>query len=1416
MPDSLPGDSGSLLGKLQTLLAAMADPQRAREAAQRDLRPMPLPYPGLRYHTAAISDMFVGREDQARMILDRLAGSQIVLILGGSGCGKSSLVRAGVLPLLTSTAPVRNRKGAWYSLTTRPERAPIDRLEAAFCADFLVPALTRLAATGKSLRPVAAVCSAAGTAASPTASTAPSPAASSAPSPATSTAPSPATSTAPSPAAGQDRPALPANAPAQEPPTQRSSQRLNVLEQNLPAELSSILGDAAPSSLAAEVVHRMLADAPGPVHPGLAEMRRQVETLDRLLTEDPGAEGANLLLVIDQFEELFRKDVDPQQRRRLMALIRYVFEFQPHGVFLVLVMRSEDLHRCAEEPGLPEIVNGSSVFVDWLDRAQLQRAIVYPAQRVFLAWLGLRPPAGEPTAPFAAEVVDTLLREAEELKAVLEHKGDHLPLLQHALQLLWGNAAAAWKAIAAQAARDNRDVAAGELRIDASLLEAAVAAARDAARKMPVGLSDIEVKRRKRLEWLLIAKAEEGLGAAVPIISAAGRWSSLLQPESVLKAAFCEMAMLDENRRYYRAFRTASEIIAQRLPPGYDRLREPLAAALNQFEERGLLASAGSDARDVTHEALIRNWPRLAAWVLEEKNIQTTIVRVVERRHMDGEQARILDPVLGLWRSPIYPYAWVRQAVEPEATAAFSRGDLRWLRLHYGVVKTRWPAVALLVFAIGLAFVYETKQAARTALIANVAIDQGDHGDARTAILLGLDAMKARSHLARLEVRRLQVVLARSLDGLIDEGPVFNRPGATIGSMLVTADERRMVVVTSDVTPAAAKTVAQTGPRTVQSIDLADLGENGVTQRLERGVTQRLPPGGEPSIAANGSAVVWENDARTSATVLNLNDGAQAVIPAPPGEQFDIARMSSDGSSVITVSTVQPDRPPATPATTPGGPAAGGRLVVRRWRRSRGKAWPTELPSPPVDNIDELQPVGDADVAISSSAGIWVFNSGQSTWHQVFRRSGSTEFGFASSLSSGIIGIANMLRGSASTGSQIEVQLLDAQANDPPVIAKFLVDLGASADIAPSGAFLPVVQTDGTLRILDCRLGSSTQYGTLRPAGEIRTGMRHLYVAHEGPHDEAEIERWRLPDLGAVETLPHAATLLAPPKPAALQQGADTKPDDTRLRPVVLFDPASATLSMIMNDNAGSVRIINARTGASLPNLQYHAHDVSAAAMLGDGSRLLVAGNWHLTLLAGGGGAPATFNVAGFHDFTAVAMTADGRVGAAGTDDGKLYLLALAKSGLVDVGPSELSVDNAIGALAFSADGTRILVAHGREAEVRNLANSGSQEGASVEFSADIKRVALDASGKFAAAAMPEGEVEVWDISSGGVLGRWAAGSPVVSIGFTADSHGVTVLTSAGKLATWTIRDPDAAEAEASELHLRPLTTRERARLQLP
>ncbi|MGV2334781.1 MAG UNVERIFIED_CONTAM: hypothetical protein LVR18_11920 [Planctomycetaceae bacterium] len=85
------------------------------------------PYPGLRRSVRTRICCFSGRNQQIDEILLRLKTHQFLGIVGSSGCGKSSLIRAGVLPALQSGL-MGQLGSTWYVVDMKPGDAPIFNL----------------------------------------------------------------------------------------------------------------------------------------------------------------------------------------------------------------------------------------------------------------------------------------------------------------------------------------------------------------------------------------------------------------------------------------------------------------------------------------------------------------------------------------------------------------------------------------------------------------------------------------------------------------------------------------------------------------------------------------------------------------------------------------------------------------------------------------------------------------------------------------------------------------------------------------------------------------------------------------------------------------------------------------------------------------------------------------------------------------------------------------------------------------------------------------------------------------------------------------------------------------------------------------------------------------------------------------
>ncbi len=106
-------DAGELLVELEGLLP---------ERRGRNLKDGENPYPGLVAFQEADAGRFFGRSRDVLRITKKLHEQPLVAIAGASGVGKSSLIRAGVVPRLKASGE------SWETFTIRPGRYPVSSL----------------------------------------------------------------------------------------------------------------------------------------------------------------------------------------------------------------------------------------------------------------------------------------------------------------------------------------------------------------------------------------------------------------------------------------------------------------------------------------------------------------------------------------------------------------------------------------------------------------------------------------------------------------------------------------------------------------------------------------------------------------------------------------------------------------------------------------------------------------------------------------------------------------------------------------------------------------------------------------------------------------------------------------------------------------------------------------------------------------------------------------------------------------------------------------------------------------------------------------------------------------------------------------------------------------------------------------
>ena len=280
------------------------------------------PYPGLRPFERSESKIFFGRQKQVDDLLQRLKQEKFLAVLGASGSGKSSLVKAGLLPGLEKG--YMGELGAnWRIVELRPGDQPFERL-----------------------------------------------------------------------AEGLEH-------PHPNPSPSKGEGLLSESTAKLPSPSGRGVGGEGDKTTFLT-----------------AQLRRGARSLHTLLEQSPPQNGEKLLILVDQFEEIFR--YHQQSGNQAAAFVALLLEACTHpDVFVVITMRSDFLGDAAAFHGLPEAINDGLYLTPRLSREQLREAIALPAKL------------------FGGEVEDALVNR------FLNEAGndpDQLPLLQHALMRLWGMA----------------------------------------------------------------------------------------------------------------------------------------------------------------------------------------------------------------------------------------------------------------------------------------------------------------------------------------------------------------------------------------------------------------------------------------------------------------------------------------------------------------------------------------------------------------------------------------------------------------------------------------------------------------------------------------------------------------------------------------------------------------------------------------------------------------------------------------------------------------------------------------------------------------------------------------------------------------------------------------------------------------
>jgi len=132
-------------------------------------------------------------------------------------------------------------------------------------------------------------------------------------------------------------------------------------------------------------------------------------------------EDINYLILVDQFEELFRfKDsTDPNSVNESLAFINLLMEavnYEDAPIYVAITMRSDFIGECAQFPELTRKINDSHYLIPQMTRDQKRRAV---------------------EGPVAVGNAKITPRLTQQLLNDLGDNPDQLPILQHALMRTW-------------------------------------------------------------------------------------------------------------------------------------------------------------------------------------------------------------------------------------------------------------------------------------------------------------------------------------------------------------------------------------------------------------------------------------------------------------------------------------------------------------------------------------------------------------------------------------------------------------------------------------------------------------------------------------------------------------------------------------------------------------------------------------------------------------------------------------------------------------------------------------------------------------------------------------------------------------------------------------------------------------------
>lgn len=355
----------------------------------------------------------------------------------------------------------------------------------------------------------------------------------------------------------------------------------------------------------------------------------------------------NLLVIVDQFEEIFRYRVkggrdDGALATEARELVNLLLESVRHSdvpIFVVITMRSDFLGDCTEFPELPETINAGQYLVPRMTRSERRLAIEAPARLV-----------GTEVSPV---LVTRLLNDVGD-------DPDQLSILQHALNRTFCH----WQDTGAK----------GPLEVENyNAIGTVSRALNDHAEEVYSELSsDADRTACEKIFKALTDRVNDPRGVRRPTTFAA-------LCEITGYGADCIQRVIDGFRESNRSFL---------MPPQGEALSDDVVV-------------------DISHESLMRIWKRLDDWTVEESGSAELYQRLSRDAALHGEGSRSLwrGPELAMG------VRWQRENLPTEAWAERYGSEfdqaMRFLKRSRAAALWRTLGAAtavLIVFAALIAF----------------------------------------------------------------------------------------------------------------------------------------------------------------------------------------------------------------------------------------------------------------------------------------------------------------------------------------------------------------------------------------------------------------------------------------------------------------------------------------------------------------------------------------------------------------------------------------------------------------------------------------------------------------------------------------------------------------------------------------